>query len=265
MRQQDGNPTPLRASVLILLAGMALSACSPGNHPSSAVTVNGVKSTGGAQLAYEHELDLKLPQALIEPRLTATREACESARFGTCNVLRIEQRANRAEITVRIAPSGVEPLVSMAAEGGELGQRVTSAEDLADAVDDVRRRTERLKAQQQRLDTLATRTDISVGDLIALSKEQAGIENDLQALAQVAAGQQMRLDTNRVTLNFAPTGSSNRSSQLGRAFSNMLDNFTSGVVDALEKFSYAFPFIVLTFPLVMLWVWLWRKFIRRRA
>ncbi|MFJ7795064.1 DUF4349 domain-containing protein [Pseudomonas sp. NPDC096950] len=264
MRQPDGKPASLPRVYWFVLACLALSGCSPSDRSSSA-SLAGEQGRGGAMLAYEHDVQLLLPQAQIVPRLQATREACETARFGACNVLRIEQGAGRAEITLRIAPAGVEPLVAMAAEGGEMGQRVTSAEDLADAVDDTRRRQERLKAQQQRLDQLASRRDISVTDLIALSKEQAGIENDLQALAQVAAGHQRRLDTNRVTLSFQPTGASSRSSHLSQAFSNLLDNLADGAVDALEKGSYALPFLILAFPLLMLWVWLWRKFVRRRV
>lgn len=264
MHLPDGNASPLRAKALILLTALALGACSPKQH-SQATVISGEQGRAGAQLAYEHELDLQLPLELIDPRLTATREACETARFGACNILRIEQGGSRATITLRIAPNGVEPLVAMASEGGMMGQRTTTAEDLADAVSDNQRRQDRLKAQQQRLDSLAARKDITVSDLIALSKEQAAIEDELQALTQVAAGQQRRLDTNRVTLNFAPLGNGSRTSHLSRAFSNLLGNVADGAADALEKASYALPFLILAFPLLMLWVWLWRKFVRRRS
>ena len=118
MRQQDGQRASLFRTFGFILACLAISACSPSDHSSSA-SLAGEQGRGGAMLAYEHELQLLLPQALIAPRLQATREACETARFGACNVLRIEQGAGRADITLRIAPAGVEPLVAMAAEGGE--------------------------------------------------------------------------------------------------------------------------------------------------
>lgn len=155
-------------------------------------------------------------------------------------------------------------MVTLAAEGGKLGQRITSAEDLADAVADVRRRQDRLQAQQQRLDELAKRKDISVSDLIALSKEQAAVENELQELAQVAAGQQRRLDTNRVTLNFRSSDGAHQQSRFSRMFSNLGDNLVNGTADALERASYVLPFLILAFPVVWLWVWLWRRFVKRR-
>lgn len=264
MLYQDDHPAKLRRLALALLGALALSACSPSDRNSSAVALGGAQGKAGAQLAYEHELSLSLPAAQIGPRLAQTREACEKAQFGACNILRLEQGKYRAEVTLRIVPDGVEPIVQQASQGAELGERITSAEDLADAVADVQRQQQRLKAQQQRLDELAARKDISVSDLIALSKEQAGIENDLQALAQTAAGQQRRLDTNLLTLKFLPSDGIQRESSLKRAFSNLLDNLADGTAEALEKGSYVLPFVILAFPLALLWVWLWRKFVRRR-
>ncbi|MGY2399387.1 DUF4349 domain-containing protein [Pseudomonas sp. SDO5271_S396] len=260
MRHLDGKFSLL----LTLLASLALAGCSPKDH-SRATVINGEQSRAGAQLAYEHELTLALPGALLGPRMQATREACETARFGACNILGITEDDNGGEIILRIAPAGVEPIVAMASEGGKLGRRVTTAEDLAEAVADVRRRQERLLAQLQRLDELAKRKDITVSDLIALSKEQAAIENELQELAQVAAGQQRRLDTNRVTLNFRSSDGANQTSRLSRMFSNLGDNLVDGTADAVERASYGLPFVILTFPVVWLWVWLWRRFVKRRA
>lgn len=256
MRHPDG-----KTSLLLML--LVLTGCSPKGH-SEATVISGEKGKAGAQLAYEHELSLSLPVALLAPRMQATREACESARFGPCNILGIKQDSDGGQMVLRIAPAGVEPLVTMAAEGGKLGQRITTAEDLADAVADVQHRQERLLAQQQRLDDLAKRKDITVGDLISLSKEQANIENDLQELAQAAAGQKRRLDTNRVTLNFSTSDGLQQQSRLSRMFSNLGENLVDGTADALERASYVLPFVILAFPVLWLWVWLWRKLVKRR-
>jgi len=256
MRHPDG-----KTSLLLML--LVLAGCSPKSH-SEATVISGEQGKAGAQLAYEHELSLSLPVALLAPRMQATREACESARFGPCNILGIKQDSDGSQMVLRIAPAGVEPLVAMAAEGGKLGQRITTAEDLADAVADVQRRQERLLAQQQRLDELAKRKDITVGDLITLSKEQANIENDLQERAQAAAGQKRRLDTNRVTLNFSTSDGLQQQSRLSRMFSNLGENLVDGTADALERASYVLPFVILAFPVLWLWVWLWRKLVKRR-
>lgn len=258
MRHLEG-----RSTALMLLAALLLGGCSPKEY-SESTPINGEQGRAGALLAYEHELSLAMPLALLAPRMQATRQACESAQFGACNILRIEENSDGGTIVLRIAPSGVEPLVKMVAEGGQLGQRITSAEDLADAVADVRRRQERLQAQQKRLDELAARKDITVGDLITLTKEQASIENELQELAQIAAGQQRRLDTNRATLNFSPSDGEHQQSRFARMFGNLGDNLVDGTADALERSSYVLPFVILAFPVLWLWVWLWRKLVKRR-
>ncbi|WP_266167897.1 DUF4349 domain-containing protein [Dyella subtropica] len=254
----------MRALLFLLLLSPLLAACSHKAEVAPSATIAGEQAKAGAQLAYEHRLTLLLPPETIAPRLAATRNACEAARFGECNVLRIEQSPRQASITLRIVPTGVEPLVSLAAQGGDVGERQTSAEDLAGAVADNHRQQERLKAQQKRLDELAARRDITVSDLIALSREQANVENELQELEQTAAGQQHRVATNLVTLTLRPTGAGTRGARLSASFSGIFDQFVEGTASAFETLSYGLPFIILAFPLLMIWLWLWRRFMRRR-
>ena len=39
----------------------------------------------------------------------------------------------------------------------------------------------------------------------------------------------------------------------------------TGTADALERASYVLPFVILAFPVVWLWVGLWRRFVKRRG
>ena len=253
-------------TTLFLLFALLLAACSRKQETAQQMAgIGGENNKAGTQLAYEHRLTLRLPKDTLAQRLGATREACESARFGECNVLRIEQSTGNTSITVRIVPAGVEPLVALAAQGGEVGERQTVAEDLAPAVADNQRQQARLKAQQQRMDELAARKDITVTDLIALGKEQAQIESELQSLEQQAAGQQRRIATNLVTLDMRPADADTRGSRLRQSLSGILDQFADGAASAIEALSYGLPFLLLGFPLLLLWLWLWRRFARRRA
>ena len=135
----------IRSIVLVLLLVPLLAACSSKQEVTPQAAIGGEKNKAGSQLAYEHRLTLRLPSDAIAPRLAEAHAACESARFGECSVLRIEQSSWDASITVRIVPSGVEPLVALAAKGGEVGERTTSAEDLAPAVADNQRNLERIQ------------------------------------------------------------------------------------------------------------------------
>ncbi|MFC5740771.1 DUF4349 domain-containing protein [Dyella tabacisoli] len=254
-----------RVLFMVLLLVFALSGCSKKMEVAPPATLTGEQGKAGAMLAYEHRLSLQLPADAIAPRLAATRSACESAQFGACNVLRIEQSKNRAELVLRIVPAGVEPLVALAAQGGEIGERETSAEDLAQVISDNHREREQLQAHTQHLSELAARRDIAVADLIAISREQANIDSRMQELELGAAVMQHRLDTNKVTLSFTPVGADNRSARVSGSFSRWMDRLTDGIADALDMFGYGLPFLLLAFPLLLLWRWLWRKVVSRRS
>lgn len=250
---------------VLMLLGLALTACSRKQEVAPAAHLTGETSKAGAQLAYEHRLSLQLPPQVIAPRLADARKACETARFGECNVLRIEQSSQGASITLRIVPAGIEPLVALTAQGGKVGERQTTAEDLAPAMADNQRRQARLKLQQQRLDELAARKDVSVSDLIALSREQATVETELQALEQAASMQQHRIATNLLTLELRPAGIETHGYRLRTSLGSILDQFIDGAANALELLGYGLPFLILGFPLLWLWVRLWRRFMRRSA
>ncbi|MBQ4853263.1 DUF4349 domain-containing protein [Rhodanobacter sp. B2A1Ga4] len=248
----------------LLLLGLlqVLAGCSKKQEVVPA-PISGERSKAGAMLAYEHVLRIRLPGTEIAGRLAAARQACEMARFGACNVLRIEQAEHDAELAVRIVPEGVEPMAKLAAQGGTVGFRQTTAEDIADAVNDNQRQRELLEKHAQHLAELAARKDIAVADLIALSHEQASVESQLHSLQAVAANQQRRLDTNRLELHFGDTRAYSRSGRIGDGFSGLLDETTEGVTDALGLLGYGLPFLILAFPLALLWLWLWRRFTRR--
>ena len=113
------NAWKLAASVLLA----ALYGCSAEHAESVSGNAGFQGETGkpGTALAYEHRVGIRLSAARIDAQLAASRDACNSERFGQCDVLAIEQRGgigHYAELTVRIVPDGVEKLVAAAAEGG---------------------------------------------------------------------------------------------------------------------------------------------------
>ncbi|WP_158885405.1 DUF4349 domain-containing protein [Rhodanobacter sp. L36] len=247
------------ALVVLLASGCAKKVT---GAPQAAVT--GEKQHAGSMLAYEHNVQLVLPAASITAQVELTRQACETARFGACNLLRLQWGGSSSVISLRIVPDGVAPLIKLAAQGGQVGQHTISADDLADAVGDNHRQQALLLAQQQRLSDIAARRDLGVADLITVGKEQADLENQLKALEGQAAGQQHRLDTNLVTLEFVPPDENSSGSRLRLSLSGMGDRLAEGTSDAMDMLGYGLPFLILAFPLLLLWRWLWRKVVRWR-
>lgn len=252
----------MRRWLVAVLAMALFSGCSK-KQEAMPLPMTGESAKAGARLAYEHTVDIELPQAQIAQRMQGVREACESQRFGACNVLRIQQGNMDGVLVVRVVPGGVEPMVAMAGQGGRLSSRETHAEDLADAVQNNQQNQAQLDAYAKRLDELSSRKDLAVADLITLSHEQATVQQQRDALLGEAAMQQRRLDTNRLELHFRNTQSGERGHRLGQSFDRLLDQLTDGIDDAISMLAYGLPFLLLAFPLVLLWRWAWRRITRR--
>lgn len=245
----------------MLLATLALVAagCS-GKREAGPLPVAGETAKAGAKLAYEHHLSIELRQGQIAPRMAAVREACESARFGACNLLRLEQDAHGGSLTLRVVPSGVEPLSRVASQDGKLARRETRAEDLADAVNDNGQKLKQLEAYSAQVEQLSQRKDLSASDLVALGHERAQIQVERENLQGVAARQQRRIDTNLLRLDFTDEADSHH---LGIAFSAWTDQLSDGLRDALSMLAYGIPFLLLAFPLALGWRWFWRRVTRK--
>ncbi|RPS11555.1 DUF4349 domain-containing protein [Pseudomonas aeruginosa] len=230
----------------ILLAALYGCSAEHAENISGNAGFQGETGKPGTALAYEHRVGIRLPAARIDAQLAASRDACNSERFGQCDVLAIEQHGgigHYAELTVRIVPDGVEKLVGAAAEGGTLESR----------------QRERLQREYQTLQQYQGRKDMSVGDLLALAKEIAAVEAQLADNAQAGAQQQRRIATNLLTLSFSSEARpDSRLGQLAGAAGGLLDDLVDGTIAAMKFFAYSLPFLVVLLPLGLLLRGLWR-------
>jgi hypothetical protein len=145
------------------------------------------------------------------------------------------------QLVMRAAPEAVGGLVGLAADGGEVAQRSTHAEDLAQAVADNGLRRKRLELQHAKLSEIMARRDAKVDDLIGLSDRLASIEAELHAAEQEAATQQRRIATNLLTLNFQaenvavamPTETHTRVGEALRNLTSNWDTVAAGLVTLL--------------------------------
>ncbi|HEU0153411.1 MAG TPA: DUF4349 domain-containing protein [Arenimonas sp.] len=261
----------LSALPLLLLLALGAGACSKNSDPMSAATGSADASRGlvgqanaeGSFLAYSHDATVRIPGPDIAARVSAVRSACMEARHGSCTVLAEEQSSGQwpeGKLRLRADPKAIEPLVAMAAEGGELFQRSTEAEDLADAVRDNGLRQQRLRTQHQRLSEFLARRDIKAEDLIALSNQLAQIETELQASEQEAAQQQRRIRTNLLTLRFTSSQVTVASSEVGEALRDSLSTLDTSVAVLLTLVVALLPFALL----LLVVAWVVRMMLRRR-
>jgi hypothetical protein len=255
--------TSLKIALLALLTLLA-SACSRQEEYGARETApaGSQMHAPAAMLAYEHRLRIEAPAGETAGRMTKVQEACTAARFGLCHILNVWQQGESTSITLRVAPEGVSPLIALASgEGGKVSFRQTSAEDLAQAVQDNRRQTAQLTAYAERMEALAIRPGITVADLIALAREQTEVQQKLEALQKDAAQQQRRIDTHRLEIGFNERGANDYS--LTRKFLELGQPFKEGIYYMLVAVLYGWPFLLLLFFIALLWRWAWRRLVRK--
>ncbi|MGO4223363.1 DUF4349 domain-containing protein [Lysobacter sp. TAF61] len=258
----------MRLGVLLpaLLAMLvALVACSEkrdamdaGGSASARPTAN----RAGSMLAYEHDVSIWLAAEQIPQRLKTVQDACNSQRLGDCTVLDVDQQAGdspNASLTVRVAPAGVEPLVAMAGKDGEVGHRRTHAEDLAVAVRDNDLQRQRLQNERSQLQAFQQRRDLAVADMIALSRQLADVDAQLQAAEQEGAQHRMRIDTQKLTISFFPPSSQSGRGEIGQALRDFGQTLAVGTAWTIRAAAFLIPLAVV----LLIAAWAWRRLRRR--
>jgi hypothetical protein len=268
------NPARNALVWVAVLGLIATGGCSKQEQAASAPSYDGYsllpearlvggENKNGSQLAYEHDVHIRVGAKQIADGVTRVREACSSQRLGQCNVLQEKLEAGESpsgSLQLRVEPKAVGPMVQLAAKGGDIVQRSTTAEDLADAVRDNGLRGARLKLQHAKLSELVARSDLKAEDLIKLTDRLSEIESQVQATEQEAAQQQRRINTNLLTLHFNSTDITAESSEVTqsiRGFGRLLDRSTATLISIIGA---SLPGLLL---LALVW-WIVRRVRRNR-
>ena len=258
---------PLCTTLVVFLLLSVLGACKKESvapiETAPPDGVAGVASKTGAFLAYAHTVKFEVAPDSIAGLISALQGACNDERFGACSVLAVESTSGRhatGSIAMRVVPAGVERLVELGANGAQAASRRTHAEDLADAVAAVTDSQDLLARQRAKLLEFSERNDLAVADLITLSERLAAVDAQLQSLAQDAAQQRRRIETNHLQIDFASNAEWEDESDFsfGELRKTFASNLEDGVEGAAEYAGFLLPLVILFFPLALLWRWLWR-------
>lgn len=266
MNRTKWRRTGAVAGMLVL----ALAGC--GKHGAAmedgAGAAGAVASPEGAALAYEHDLDIQLDAAQIQPRIQQISQACQAARFGDCAVLQVGQQGGEypsGSIRVRIAPKGVEPIIALAGQGGNVSSRNTHAEDLAQQVADTGLTRLRLQKEHERLLAYQDGKDVKMADLLVITQRLSEIEAGLEQANKDAAQQRRRIDTQLVTLQLhTPSGQRSRS-EIGQALRESGAIITSSVAFVIRAVAALLPVTLLLWVLGWVGMKIWRRRQRRAA
>ncbi len=215
-----------------------------------------------AMLAYEHQVAIVLPADRIAARMQAAKAACEGGRFGACVVLDARTQAGdwpSASLGMRIVPAGVEPMIALAGEGARVGSRSTHAEDLAVQVRDNALVQERLRNELARLREFQQRRDLAVADMIALSRQLAEAQAQLDAAEREGARHRRRIDTQELTLDFQPPPAESGRNEIGQALRDFGGTLSAGTAWTIRALAFLVPVLVVLGVAVALFRRLWRR------
>ena len=251
----------LLACALVLLAACSQQTSSQAEFAAAgfaepaaaAAPQSGSPSAAQTFLAYEHNVAVELPADAIATRLEQARQACVEAKFGECVVLNVWQSGGdhaSATLGMRLVPEGVEPMIALASDGARLGSRSTRAEDLAVVVRDNDLAQQRLRKERERLQEFRARRDLAVADMIALSKQLAETEAQLEAAEQAGAQHRRRIDTQLLTVEFRPTSTQEGRNEIWMAIRESGATLASGLAWTIRSLAFLLPALLVLAVLV---------------
>lgn len=237
--------------------------------PSSGST----QTVRGATLAYEHNISIEMDRELLPTRLREIEAACNADRASGCTVLDVSLQSHQnlpsGNIRMRLAPAGVEPLITLASRGADMTGRNTRAEDLAEPVADTERQLALMTLHRDRLTEFMKSKDIKIEQLITVSKELATVQAQIDSLSTQRANLRRRIDTDLLTINLSlprrayvtdPTPVMDALRYFG-------NDFRQAVGMVIRFLAVLLPWLVIILPGLFLvrlfWRWIGRKLSRR--
>lgn len=231
----------------------------------------------GPLLAYTYQTSLELPAEVLGDTHSAHVEACQNAGANTCQVIRAQ--VNNADgprpsayLQLRAAPDWIVSFrAGLDGEAEALGGQVlsdqTSVEDLTTRIVDTAARVEAQTTLRDRLQQLLETRDGDLSDLLAVERELANVQADLDAQASVLAALRQRVNTSMLTLNYQAERQvvePETFNPIGRAFKEMGDVFAESVASLILFLAGALPWLVIAVPVISGVIIGFRRLLRRK-
>jgi hypothetical protein len=253
-------------------AGLAARAPAPMAAPG-AVAEQAFSRPRNETLAYEHHIFIEVSKESLPARMQEIQSACTTNKDLACSMLdysiRNDDGVPSGTVRMRLAPSAVDPMIAIAAKGGEIASRNTHAEDLAEPIADTDRQLALLTTHRDRLSEFMKSRDIKVEQLIVVSKELASTQAQIDALSTQRANLRRRVDTELLTINLSlPShASAAEQSPIIDAFRSFGSEFRQAVANVIRFFAVLVPWLVVIVPGLIFvrffWRWIGRWLSRR--
>jgi hypothetical protein len=259
--EREARLASMSVSAPMEMAGMAAAAPPP------------ARAVRGETLAYEHNLSIEMDKELLPTRLREVEAACNADRASACTVLDVSLTSNQdlpsGNIRMRLAPAGVEPLITLASKDAEVTARNTRAEDLAEPVADTERQLALMTLHRDRLTEFMKNKDIKIDQLLTVSKELATVQAQIDSLSTQRANLRRRIDTDLLTINLSLPSRAYAAdpAPVRDALSYFGNDFRQAVGMVIRFLAVLLPWLVVVLPglflLRLFWLWIGRKLARR--
>jgi len=235
------------------------------------------QATPGVMLAYSYQTSLELPSEAVATTQSDHVQACTQAGPATCQVIRAQ--VNNAEgprpsayLQVRATPAWITAFrdtlaAQTEAVGGAVMSDQTSVEDLTARIVDTQARVRARTTLRDRLQTLLETRDGDLSDLLAVERELANVQADLDAQASVLAALRQRVDTSLLTLNYQSQRQivePETFNPIGDALKEMGNVFAGSLASLILFLAGALPWLVIAVPVISGVIIGFRRLLRRK-
>ena len=172
-------------------------------------------------------------------------------------------RESSAHIRVRVKRPGIEKLISLAATGGEVASRNTSAEDLEGPIRDNAKRLDMLRSYREKLLALESKVGSNPEALIKVSQELATVQSELESATGVEARLMERVKMDLLNISIQSRTQRGFWSPVKRAASDFGSNLSEGIASAITGLAYLLPWSLILFAAGFVLRKIWRRMRRK--
>ncbi len=227
----------------------------------------------GVYLAYRYGFGLVMPSSAIKPTADKHRQICRDAGPSKCQITgsnsnNYSKTDIRAKLSLRAEPDWLQAFVTgMKADIAEVDGRIesenTSVEDLTRAILDTDARLKAQKTLRTRLENLLKTRDAKLPDLLALERELARVQGEIESATANLKALRARVSMSVVNLNYTSERVAvSRSSvaPIGDALKDFVGIVSSGLAGVIRFLAFMLPWMIfIIIPGLFILRWLWRR------
>jgi Domain of unknown function (DUF4349) len=251
-------------TLLLSLVGCGNKAESPKSTAQTNASAEATRSKATSYLAYEHSLQLDASEERIPAIFELVRSQCDALAAESCAVLDsriVSGNYPHAQIKIRAKPVAIQSIVASIGKEGEIAQRSTTAEDLAQPIADAAKQLEMLTDYRTRLESLRAKAVNDVDALIKVNKELATVQSELESATGRNAHLLRRVSTEVLSISIQPRNRGSFWRPISTAISEFGGNLAQGISFVVTSIAYLMPWFVVLF----LAIYVWRKLKNRRS